>query len=181
MDRIINEFHDLNRNPLSNCGITVGLQNENEKDYSLWKLTILGPKDTSYKIGFFLLGVKFPEDYPLKPPEVYFITPIYHLNVNPRAPRSPEDIPLGHISISTLSWWKPEYTMREVLINIYALFYKANPDSPYGLARAEEFRDNRAMYEEKIKYFTKKYANPMVNKQYSRTEDWDFSIEYDSK
>ena len=47
MDRIINEFHDLNRNPLSNCGITVGIENEN--DYSLWKLTILGPKDTSYK------------------------------------------------------------------------------------------------------------------------------------
>ena len=34
-----------------------------------------------------------------------------------------------------------------------------NPDSPYGLDIAEELRYNRATYEEKIKYFTKKYAN----------------------
>ena len=114
----------------------------------------------------------------IKPPEVYFITPIYHLNVNPKAPRSPGDLPLGHISLSTLSWWKPEYKMREVFINIYGLFYKPNPDSPYGLDRAEEFLENRAVYEEKVKFFTKKYAHPMNNnsKKYSRTEDWDFSI-----
>jgi ubiquitin-protein ligase len=115
LDRIIEEFKNLNRNPISNCGITVGLINEN--DYRLWRLPILGPKDTSYKMGLFFICAKFPEEYPIKPPEVYFLTPIYHLNVNPRAPRSSEDIPLGHISISTLSWWKPEYKMREVLVN----------------------------------------------------------------
>ena len=67
--------------------------------------------------------------------------------------------------------------MREVLINIFALFYKANPGSPYGLSRAEEFLENRGLYEEKIKHFTEKYASPnLANKQYSRTEDWDFSL-----
>ena len=175
MERIINEFKDLNRDPISNCGITLGLKNEN--DYRVWKVTVLGPKDTSYKGGLFFIYAEFPEEYPLKPPEVYFSTPIYHLNVNPRAPRSPGDLPLGHISLSTLSWWKPEYTMTEVFINIFALLYKPNPDSPYGLDRAEEFRDKRAAYEEKVQYFTKKYAlslNP--GKQYSRTGDWDFSL-----
>ena len=175
MDRIINEFKDLNRNPISNCGITVGLVNEN--DYRLWKITMLGARNTSYKDGLFFLCAKFPEEYPIKPPEVYFLTPIYHLNVNPRAPRSSEDIPLGHISISTLSWWKPEYKMREVLVNIFALFYKANPDSAYGLDRAEEYRENRAVYEEKVKRFTKKYANPLKsNKINERDKDWDFEI-----
>ena len=67
--------------------------------------------------------------------------------------------------------------MREVFINIFGLFYKANPESPYGLDRAEEFRENRVIYEEKIKVFTKKYANPMkTNKKYSRTEDWNFEV-----
>ena len=175
MDRIINEFRDINRNPISNCGVTTGLKNEN--DYRIWHLTVIGPKDSSYRGGFFHFYAQFPEEYPLKPPEVYFSTPIYHLNVNPRAPRSSEDIPLGHISLSTLSWWKPEYTMREVLINLFAFLHKPNPDSSYGLDRAEEFRENREMYEEKVKKFTKKYANPMkANKEYSRTEDWDFSL-----
>jgi ubiquitin-conjugating enzyme E2 D/E len=174
MERIIEEFNNINRNPISNCGITVGLKNVN--DYRIWKVTLLGPKDTSYKGGFFFFQVEFPEDYPLKPPKVYFLTPIYHLNVNPRAPRSSEDIPLGHISLSTLSWWKPEYTMKEVFINIFALLYKANPDSPYGLDRADEYKEKRSVYEAKIEHFTKKYANCMRPFKQNPTEDWDFSI-----
>ena len=178
MDRIIEEFKDLNKNSISNIGATAGLENEKDKDYRIWRISLLGPKDTPYKGGVFLLNIEFPDEYPIKPPEVYFKTPIYHLNVNPRAPRSPEDIPLGHVSISTLSWWKPEYKIREVLINIYALFYKANPESPYGLARAEEYRNNRGLYEEKIKFFSRKYAHPFLqakNKiKYERDKDWDF-------
>ena len=64
-----------------------------------------------------------------------------------------------------------------IKVNIFALFYKANPDSAYGLDRAEEYRENRAVYEEKVKHFTKKYANPMKSGfKYSRTEDWNFEI-----
>ena len=63
MERIIEEFKDLNRNHISNCGFTVGLKNEN--DYRIWKLSLLGPKDTSYKGGLFFLNAEFPEDYPL--------------------------------------------------------------------------------------------------------------------
>ena len=177
LERIIEEFKDINRNPISNCGVTVGLLNEN--DYSEWKVSLLGPKDTSYRNGLFFLSIKFPNDYPNKAPEVCFLTPIYHVNVNPKAPKTLGDgvESLGHVCISTLNWWKPEYRMREVLTNIFALFYMANPDSPYGLDRADEFRDNRAVYEEKIKKFTRKYANPMkAGKVYDRDKDWDFSL-----
>ena len=77
--------------------------------------------------------------------------------------------------MSTLSWWKPEIKMREVLVNVFALFFKANPDSPYGLDRAEEFKENRKLYDEKIKYFVKKYAHPFkANIIYDRNKDWDF-------
>ena len=51
-----------------------------------------------------------------------------------------------------------------------------NPDSPYGLDRANEFRTNRKLYEDKIKFFTGKYANPKfcnICKEYE--ESWDFS------
>ena len=66
--------------------------------------------------------------------------------------------------------------MYEVLGNIFGLFYMANPESPYGLERANEFRFNKELYEEKIKYFTRKYANPATNylrKEY--LESWDFT------
>ena len=84
--------------------------------------------------------------------------------------------PLGHVCISTLNWWEPKYTMQEVLTNIYGLFYMANPDSPYGLDRANEYRFNKDLYNKKAQYFTKKYASPHSmygNKEF--TDSWDFT------
>ena len=75
LDRIIEEFKDINRNPISNCGVTVGLKNDN--NYKEWKVSLLGPRDTSYRGGLFFLSIKFPDNYPDKQPEVCFLTPIY--------------------------------------------------------------------------------------------------------
>ena len=175
MKKIKEEFKDINSNPISNIGVTIGLPNED--NIFEWQCSLMGPKDTSYNGGLFFLRVKFPDEYPEKPPEVCFKTPIYHININPHKPKQegPGAEGLGHVCISTLNWWKNTYTMREVLTNIFALFYMANPDSPYGMDRADEFRFNRAVYEEKIKYFTKKFAHPTVaSREYD--SDWDFSF-----
>ena len=172
MKKIKEEYKLILDNPLTNFGCSVGLKNPN--NLFEWKCTILGPKDTSYKGGIFILDIKFPDNYPIKPPKIAFRTPIYHANINPRKPSSPNGEELGNICISTLNWWKPEFTMIELLSNIYGLFYMVNPDNPYGLDRAYEIKNNRKLYEEKIKYFTKKYANPNVaDKKYN--ESWDFS------
>ena len=125
------EYRDLNKNPITNCGVTVGLVNE--ASYDDWKITLIGPQDTYYKNGLFILNIHFPPEYPNKAPEVFFITPIYHLNVNPTVPKKPGDESLGHVCISTLNWWNPQYTIREVLLNIYSLFYTQNIESPYGI------------------------------------------------
>ena len=176
--RNVEEYKNLHYNPLPNCGICVGLIKEDS--YDNWRISLTGPKDTSYKGGLFFLNIHFPPEYPNKAPEVYFITPIYHLNVNPCAPKNPGDESLGHVCISTLNWWKPEYKIREVVLNIYSLFYMANVDSPYGINRAKEYKEERETYEEKAKYFTKKYASPTNMKNakqaYERDKDWDFNL-----
>ena len=173
MKRIKQELNDLNKNPVGNLGITVGL--EDPDNIFLWRATIKGPDDTPYKGGIFFLGIKFPENYPEKAPEVWFKTPIYHVNINPKKTLGEKVEHLGHVCISTLNWWKPHYKMKEVLTNIYGLFYMANPDSPYIIDRAEEFRNNKPLHEEKIRYFTSKYAKPQIaNRQYD--ESWDFSF-----
>ena len=174
MKKIREEYVDINNHPNSNIGATVGLVNED--NIFQWRVTLIGPKDTSYNGGIFILRINFPENYPDKGPEVFFITPIYHVNVNPTKSYEPNAEPLGHVCISTLNWWKPEYSMMEVLTNIFGLFYMANPDSPYGLDRAMELRNNKPLHEEKIKYFTKKYANPQyANNEKEYFESWDFS------
>jgi ubiquitin-conjugating enzyme E2 D/E len=173
MKRIKEEFTEINNNPIANIGSTVGLPDED--NIFEWQCSLMGPKDTSYNGGVFFLSIKFPDNYPKKPPEVVFRTPIYHINVNPNKSNLQGAEPLGHVCISTLNWWKDESRIKQVLSDIFALFYMANPDSPYGLDRADEFRFNRALHEEKIRYFTKKYANPAIaNRDYDQS--WDFSF-----
>ena len=171
--RVYEEFKELQSEPIGNCGITIGLVNEDS--FNDWKVTMTAPKDSWYKDGLFFLNVHFPDKYPNEPPVVYFITPIYHLNVNPRVPRNDGDEPLGHICISTLNWWKPEYKIKEVLLNIYLLFYCFNSDSGYGIDRIKEYNQSREVFHEKARYFTKKYAMTFSN-YYDRDKDWDFNI-----
>ena len=174
--RNVEEFHDLLNNPITNCGITVGLVNQDS--YDDWRITLTGARDTPYANGLFILNIHFPPDYPNKAPEVYFLTPIYHLNVNPCVPKSPDGESLGHVCISTLNWWNPQYKMREVLLNIYSLFFMHNVESPYGPERAKEYmEEDGCVYFEKAKKFTEIYANPKKSNynNFDRSQDWDFS------
>lgn len=97
IDRIIAEFNDLCNNPMTGMGLTLSLVKES--DYSKWRITLIGPNDTSYKNGLFIIEIAFPKEYPKKAPEAYFITPIYHVNVNPKSKKGegPGYEELGHI------------------------------------------------------------------------------------
>ena len=168
---ITKEFKDINRNPMANIGFSVGLKNEN--NIFEWRCTLMGPQDTNYKNGLFFLKVLFPDNYPQSKPEVRFITPIYHVNVNHVQQYGDEIDPLGHVCISTINEWKPTYNMRQVFVDIFALFYLGNPESPFSLERKEEMKKNGPLYEEKVRYFTQKYAK--IGKPYKEYTSWDFT------
>ena len=140
--RIREEYVDLTNNPNLNLGFTVGLPNED--DIFNWRITVLGPRDTPYRGGLFNISIHFPDNYPNAHPEIRFKTPIYHLNVNPRA--MPNNNNLGDICLSILHAWKPEYKVADIIVSIYALFYMVNPESPYGLDRRDEYINNRNLY-----------------------------------
>ena len=170
LTHITKEYQDLMKNPLINFGVTIAIPNENDMFH--WVCTLIGPQDTPYKGGLFYLDIFFPKDYPMNKPEVKFATPIYHINVNHIT--QPND-PLGHVCISTLNWWNERNKIREVLSDIFALFYMGNPISPYGLDRQAEMTNNRELYDNKVRYFTKKYAN--MGTDYQTYSSWDFSYD----
>ena len=168
LNLINQEFQDLQQNPIASIGVVVGMPDPNNP-YE-WRCTMMGPSDTSFRGGLFYLKILFPKDYPNSAPEVLFVTPIYHVNVNHiNQPKCP----LGHICISTLNIWNREYRVREILTNIFALFYMGNPDSPYGRERQAEMKNSPQLFEEKIRYFTNKYANPNIG--YKEYKTWDFT------
>ena len=70
---------------------------EKEGDYRHWRFTLCPPKDSLYKGGIYCLSAHFPDNFPNAPPDICFNTPIYHLNVNPFAPKSFGDDKLGLI------------------------------------------------------------------------------------
>ena len=172
--KIKTELEDLKTNKLDFIN-SIELKNEN--NFFEWLLSIKAPEDTPYSGGLFYLKIVFPDNYPHHRPEACFITPIYHTDVLGKKFDSFNEH-LGHIFIPYLHFWKPENTMKQLLNNIYQIFYSGSADHPYDIEKNMEFMENKKLYEEKIKYFTKKYADSSKPfKEYD--SNWDFS--YDSK
>ena len=167
LTRIKKLFRELINRPIANLGCTFGLFNED--DFYRWRVTFLGPKDSLYKGGMFYLELKFPKDYPNNPPQINFLSPIFHPNV------CPYKNSLGLVCHNFIKNWNPSYTVGFILTKLYALFYQVNPESAFDREIANEYLFNRPLYESKVIFFTKKYANPISSYYRNLDKDWNFS------
>lgn len=159
--RILSEMKDISENPLYNEGIYVMFNSDNiTKAYAL----IVGPKDTPYYGGFFLFSIEYPAEYPYVPPLVKFETLESRVRFNPNLY---ED---GKVCLSIINtWegdgWRPENTIRSILLSILGLVLLNNPlvNEP-GYNEYNNTNKKYKLYNNYVRYATCKYAILGINK-----------------
>jgi ubiquitin-protein ligase len=122
-----------------------------EDDMFHWEVILYGPEDSLYEGYNFKLDVKLPNDYPFSAPNVKFITPIEHLNINKNG-----DICLD--ILKTKESWSPSQNIKTVIISIRVLLGYPNPDDPLNSELAEIYRKNKKEYIKAINKCCEKYA-----------------------
>ncbi|KAK0143774.1 putative bifunctional E2/E3 enzyme R795 [Merluccius polli] len=128
-----------------------------ESDFTFWKILMQGPPDTPYENGTFELYCEFGLDYPVKPPTIRFVTPVYHCNINNS----------GRICHNIFDrGYNAHIAMKEILDAIYGLLIAPESEDPLDSILAEQFLSSKEKYEQDAKdHTTKNAAHSLADKE----------------
>ena len=120
------------------------------QDLFLWECKIPGAADTIWEEGLFAMQMIFDEDYPIKPPKCVFTPPLPHPNIYPS----------GTVCLSILNeaHWKPTLNIPQVLRGIQDLLDQPNSDDPAQKQPYDDYKNNRALYNRKVRAFAAAHA-----------------------
>ncbi|KAI5403321.1 E2 ubiquitin-protein ligase peroxin 4, partial [Lathyrus oleraceus] len=137
--RLFKEYKEVQREKTADPDIQLVCDDSN---IFKWTALIKGPSETPFEGGIFQLAFSVPEHYPLQPPQVRFLTKIFHPNVHFKT---------GEICLDILKTaWSPAWTLQSVCRAIIALMAHPEPDSPLNcdsgnLLRSGDVRGYRSM------------------------------------
>ncbi|KXN70521.1 hypothetical protein CONCODRAFT_78782 [Conidiobolus coronatus NRRL 28638] len=126
--RITKEIERLINDPAPGISAT-----PHEDNLRYFDVVICGPDQSPFEGGKFKLELFLPEEYPMAPPKVRFLTKMYHPNIDK----------LGRICLDILKdRWSPALQIRTVLLSIQALMSAPNPDDPLANDVAQHWKEN---------------------------------------
>ena len=109
-----------------------------------------GPISSFYQNGFFLFKIIHPIDYPLMPPKFYFITKIFHPNID-------KD---GVVIIDILQeQFSPASIISLIIYSIQSLLDDPNPVGCANVYAGDLYLESRNDYEKTVREYTSRYAN----------------------
>jgi ubiquitin-protein ligase len=110
---------------------------------------IEGPSATPYEGGTFIVDIRLPYDYPLKPPECSFVTKVHHPNISAR----------GEICLDILKkGWNPGQSIAKVLNALLELLAAPDTDNALQAEVAYQYNTDRAAFDQIAKQWTETYA-----------------------
>lgn len=126
---------------------------QTEDNMNELRAQIVGVSETPYEGGIFSLEIKIPDRYPFEPPNIRFLTPIYHPNID-NCGRICHDA----LKLPPKGAWKPSLNISAVLTSIQLLMAEPNPDDPLMADISSEFKYNKQLFSEKAKKWTHEHA-----------------------
>jgi ubiquitin-conjugating enzyme E2 D len=146
LKRVKNEIKELYKE----CPSQIITIIPNEDDLCEWGVIIGGMEDLPYEGGQFLLKIRFPLDFPFAPPQIKFITKIYHPNI----------ISGGKIFISILQQggWTPALSVEKIILSISSLICNPNTHICAHRAMADLYDNDRDQFNKNARDWTLKYA-----------------------
>ncbi|KAF9761326.1 putative ubiquitin-conjugating enzyme E2 [Nosema granulosis] len=115
----------------------------------------LRDENSLYKDTVLIAEMEFPEQYPLRPPKVTFLTKMFHPNIYPNGKVCisilDEDVagPLG--CGAPEDRWAPVQNIRTVLLSLVILLENPNIDSPANVDASKLLRDDEESYKKIVR------------------------------
>lgn len=125
-------------------GVTISFFNED--DPFKWKMVIDGTD--AFKGGKFVVELDFSE-YPFKPPQIKFLTKVYHPNVA-------ADGKICTLAIETN--WVPTKSASDVVDFVLTTFRAPTDENAQDMDIANKWKNNRAQWEATAAEWTNMYA-----------------------
>ncbi|CAD6185661.1 unnamed protein product [Caenorhabditis auriculariae] len=135
---------------LKSCGVRAYENVEcDETNLLNWSI-LLVPDKEPYNKGAFRVNIKFPVDYPFKPPQIIFATKIYHPNIDEE----------GKVCLPIIAPenWKPATRTEQVMMALMSLINEPEPSHPTRAEIAEEWVKDRKKFNKVAEEYTKKHA-----------------------
>lgn len=118
-----------------------------ESNIMKWDVHIKGPVGSFYEGQTYTASMEFPDDYPIKPPKMKFISSIFHPNVYADGNicisilKTVDELDVRYEDVETVdSTWTAAGNASSVILSVISLLSDPNPDSPANVDAAKLYR-----------------------------------------